>query len=206
MAFTVEISDRLAGPTLTSDTQPAAVAAVPQTGKDQIQVTWALPTGTNGETIELHVFGDLGDGGLSIVSNVTVNWGDGTPAEIIGSDGRTIDLYAQHTYTTSSPVTITTTIGFKNNDIELDFLTNLTPVPQADVQADQVQIEKLEDDVLRYAIDWRNIDDVGLSFTDSNVQRGYRYRYRIRIRTVDDLGEPDVTSLFSTVTTAGPWT
>jgi hypothetical protein len=205
MAFTVEVSDRLSGADLASDTQPAAPAAVAQAGSDQIQVTWALPTATAEELVELHISGELGDGGVSILKQVVVDWDDGSATETYGGFGRSINLYLQHTYTSASPVTIATTISFINNDIELDFTNSITPDISASIRADQVQIEKLEDDVLRYAPDWRNVDDVNLVFTDAEVQRGYRYRYRIRFRTVDALGEPVVTSLFSTVTAAGPW-
>jgi hypothetical protein len=205
VAFTVAITDRIPGPTLTSTDQPVALVVAPQAGQDAIQLTWVLPTSADGELVELSLTGDLGDGGLSIIGLTTIDWGDGSPVTTLSSPGRSFNTKIQHNYTVTTPVTITTEIAFTNNDIVLEFTTDLTPVPTTDAQVDQIQIEKLEDDVLRYAPDWRSVDTVPVSFTDTDVQRGFHYRYRYRLRKVDSLGEPTVTSAYSVTSTTGPW-
>lgn len=208
MSFTLEISDRVAGvPLKKTDKLPAPVVT-PAVGQDQLGITWSKAAGgPTEELVEFHLFGNLGDN-LSMISNVIWDWDDGSPLENLGAFGLSLDVYRQRVYTSVTPRTITATIQFSNNDIELDLMQSVTPVPSGDYDFNQVQIEKYENDVLLYRPDWNFVENVATAFNDQDVRRGFAYKYRIRARKIQQVGlnhQLLSESAFSDVGSAGPW-
>ncbi len=208
MAFTFEISDRVAGVPLKQTDKLDAPVITPSAGEDQLGISWSKSAGGPiEELVEFHLFGNLGDN-LSMVSNVAWNWGDGSPIENLGAFGLSVNIYRQRVYTAATPRTITATISFSNNDIELDLMQSVTPAPSGDYDFNQVQIEKYENDVLMYRPDWNFVKNVATSFNDQEVRRGFVYKYRIRARKIQQVGlnhQLLSESAFSNVGSAGPW-
>jgi hypothetical protein len=118
--------------------------------------------------------------------------------------GNFADEYFQHTYTGAGPFTISVVLRKDGVVVTSDTL-GITPNLSGDFLYNQIQIERLRNDVSEFRVDWRDASEVGTSFTDHEVRRGFTYKYRFRLRVVDEEGLPGTTSQFSAITTQVPW-
>lgn len=203
MSLTLALTDRRSGVPLVASVIPSTPTAVRVVGQNQVAVTWSQASGgTPQEFIELRV---TANGGTKQFRKATIDWGDGSPVDVRGGLGKNITQFFQHVYTAAGPFTITVTLSFFDTTPALVDTLSVTPQLSGDWAIDQVQIEKLEDDVLRYAPDWAPLDAVPASFTDQRVSRGFQYKYRIRFRTVDGKGAASVVSRYSAQAVQNAW-
>ena len=205
MAQSLTITDRDSGVKLTSLTVPPTLTLTPTTGSDEITVGWSAASGlATSEGIELLVKADETTDGQ--FRSITVNWGDSTPAEVLGGVGKSLSEYFIHTYTGAGPFTITVTLKYRKTSVADSVLTQVIPPNlSGNYLIAQVQIEKYQGEVRDHRPDWMNSAKVATSFRDVRVSRRFSYIYRIRFRTLDVVGTSGVTSLFSIAATQGPW-
>lgn len=204
MALTLTITERVPGVPLTPGTVPNTPAVAPVAGTNQITVTWSKASGqTPRERIELKLEGTHVSGRQ--FRTLTINWGDGSPVESLSSLGRVFTKFRTHTYTGAGPFTISAEVSFYTTDPPLAASVGITPDLSGNWVLHQVQIEKLESEVLRFAPDWMAVADVSTLLQDVRVSRGFTYKYRVRFRIQDERGAASVTSQFSGQATVFPW-
>ena len=206
MALTLSIVERSSGVPLTTSVVPSTPSVAKVTGQNLIGVTWSPASGgTPSETIELRTVLDTLVG-LFQIQALNITWGDGSPITVVGGFGRSIDHIEAHTYTGSGPYTISVEISMAiPNDIVFTETLGVTPDLSGDYALSQVQVEKYEDNTLRYAPDWANLSQVPVAYQDYNVFRNYQYKYRIRFRSIDSKGAADVVTQFSALATQVAW-
>lgn len=203
MDLTLAITERIPGVPLTEGTVPNTPTASPVTGTNQISVGWSKASGqTPREQIELRI--DANGQGEQLRS-ILIDWGDGSGVETITALGKLVTKFRTHTYTGSGPFTITVSVTRFASDLLLLETLEVTPNLSGDWAIHQVQIEKLESDVLRFAPDWAEPLRVPTTIQDVRVSRGYQYKFRVRFRTVGERGAAAVTSRFSLQTLVQPW-
>jgi hypothetical protein len=138
------------------------------------------------------------------IDKLTVNFGDGSADVNVYELGNFADEYLQHTYTGAGPFSISVTLR-KSGVVVVSDTQAITPSLSGDYVYDQVQFERLRNDVSEYRVDWRNSSEVPTGWTDHEVRRGFTYKYRFRLRVVDGEGLPGTTSEFSAIATQAPW-
>lgn len=201
--LTIGFTERRSGVPLTTAAVPTAPVLANAAGENRIDVAWSLASGsTSQEQVELRAVGEAPVN--EIYRTVSINWGDGG-IEVRSLGSLTFTEFFTHTYTGAGPFTITVQAKTFEDTIETEF-QGITPNRSANYLIDQVQLEKYEDRVLRFAPDWKDLVQVPTSFADYRVFRGFLYEYRIRFRTVDARGAADVISKFSNIGSQGPWT
>jgi hypothetical protein len=200
----LEVTDRVRGVPPTTSVVPPAPTLTPTAGQNQLQISWAVPSGVGGqELVEIWVQAETTP---DRVSGLTVSWGDGSPTEVYGGFGRKINRKFTHVYTSATPVTIEISISLVEvEDIVFNETLALTPNPSEDLDVDQIQIETYEDGVLIFQPDWRAISLVPTTFITDEVRRGYTYKARIRARKSSTLDRLAVETQFSDITTQEPW-
>lgn len=200
--LTLTLTDRDSGIPLTISNVPPTPSLTPVAGEDQLIVSWSPASGdTPSETVELRV---LYQDASNPIDKLTVNFGDGSADIDVYELGNFADEHLLHTYTANGPFTISVTLRKSGVVVTSDTLP-ITPVLSGDYLYDQVQFERLRNDVTEFRVDWRNSDDVPTDWTDHEVRRGFTYKYRFRLRIIDGEGLPGTTSSYSTVVTQTPW-
>lgn len=200
--LTLSLTDRDSGVPLLTSTVLATPTLTPVVGQNKLGVTWSVASGgTASETVELRV---LYDDSANPIDKLTVNFGDGSADQNAYELGNFADEHFLHVYTAVGPFTITATLR-KDGNVVTSGTQPITPTLSADYLYNQVQFERLRNDVSEFRVDWRNIGDVATGWTDHEVKRGFTYKYRVRLRTLDGEGLPNVTSQFSALVTQAPW-
>lgn len=200
--LTLDLTDRDSGVPLLTTTVPATPALSPVIGQNKLSITWSVASGeTARETVELRV---LYDDPANPIDKLTVNFGDGSGDQNAYELGIFADEHFLHVYTGSGPFTITATLR-KDGSVVTSGTQPITPALSADYIYNQVQFERLRNDVSEFRVDWRNRGEVATGWTDHEVKRGFTYKYRVRLRTLDGEGLPNVTSQFSAIVTQVPW-
>lgn len=203
MALLLAINERRPGVPLTEVVVPDTPVLTPTSGQNELTVAWSPASGgTAQEFVELRV---AGDGGVEQFRELEINWGDGSALTKIGGLGKTFVEYPTHVYTGAGPYTIQVEATFRYVDITFNESLGITPDLSADWAYDQVRIEKLEDDVTRYAPDWKDAAKVPTTLLDVRVTRGFRYKYRVQLRTLDPDGAAAVVSSYSAQAVQPPW-
>jgi hypothetical protein len=204
VALSLTLTERISGVQLTAVDVPSAPLLVSIAGQNKIGVTWSAGSGgAPSERVELRVEGNASP---KQFQKLTIEWGDGSPDDVAIGLGKSIQEFFLHTYTGAGPFTITATgLVYSGGATQVGALV-ITPDLSSDYAVDQAQLEKYEDEVLRYAPDWTPVDLLATAFTDGQVARGFRYKYRIRFRTLDRKSAATVTSQFSSLAIQNPWT
>lgn len=192
-----------------SATAPAAPVLVAQLGKDQLQIQWdrassGLPQCT--------IFFEFTVGDSIGVNIFEVDWGDGSPTEIVNGFAATsvVDTL-QHTYFISTPtisVTVTDALGVEeiiNLPQTLTLGTNWC--------VSQFQIERFKSRQnyslyqKRLVADWRSFAPgrQQTDFIDYKVDRRFTWGYRIRFREVSDDSLVLGTGPWSSFSVQDPW-
>ncbi|NIQ76620.1 MAG: hypothetical protein GTN93_00660 [Anaerolineae bacterium] len=141
------------------------------------------------------------------IRTLTIDWGDSSPDTVLDGFGRSIDVTSDHTYTGAGPFTISIEITMRvPDDITFNETLNITPNLSADYLIDQIQIERICQNVPQFATDWADVSRIPLAFIDNDVRQGNAYKYRLSFRTLDATGAPSVTTQVSALTTQNPWT
>lgn len=200
--LTLTTTDRSSGVPLSTADVPVTPIVSSIAGENKLSVTWSAASGqTPSEFVELRVqYSDA----ANPIDRLTVNFGDGSTDIDVFQLGNFADEFFQHTYTTAGPFTISVVLR-KSGVIVTSDTVGITPVLSGDFVFDQVQFERLRNDLSEFRVDWRTEAETGISFTDHEVRRGFTYKYRYRLREIDGEGLPGTMSQYSVIATQAPW-
>lgn len=189
----------------TSPSYPAAVEqaspiSLSRIDSETVELTWDADSG---EAPRATVKIRLQLRGNTSVSHFVIDWGDGTPAEVVSALGLfNLTLQLEHVYTVGS--TSIQVDAYDASNVLVDAASLAVSITLSSVWAvDQYRIEKYKGAVnyhepgKRWLQDWAEYTGVAaqLSFNDYNAVDSWSWGYRLWLRSVDDQGRPDLVIL-----------